>query len=347
MEFDLIIAGAGPGGLACADKAASNGLKTLVLERKDDLSFGRKVCAGGITWNGLLQRIDRDISENSFPVQHIISRHQRARIQAETPIIATVDRRKLGLFMAAKAEKAGAEIIKNARVVSINKKEGSLLCCFDNSTIPKVIQYKNLVGADGSASLVRKNLGLPVEAFGIGLHYQIPGKFDKMEWYLDSLLFRSGYAWVFPHRNSASIGAFCDAAVISASELKGNMQQWAKRNNLAIENQKLQAERISFDFRGFRFGNIFLIGDAAGLASALTGEGIYPAIVSGQLIAEYISDTTTSLDELNRLINIHQRHRRMARLAGKNRFLATLLMEMLTFGLKKKIIDFSIAEMAH
>ncbi len=39
-----------------------------------------------------------------------------------------------------------------------------------------------------------------------------------------------------------------------------------------------------------KFGDIFLVGEAAGLASGLTGEGVYQSLVSGQEVANMIID---------------------------------------------------------
>ena len=72
MSYDVIIVGAGPGGLACAEITASQGLKTLVLERKTII--GKKVCAGGVTWNGLVKKIPIDLFERQFDTQLIFTR---------------------------------------------------------------------------------------------------------------------------------------------------------------------------------------------------------------------------------------------------------------------------------
>ena len=43
-SFDVVIAGAGPAGLKCAETLGGSGLGVLVLEREN--AVGRKVCAG-------------------------------------------------------------------------------------------------------------------------------------------------------------------------------------------------------------------------------------------------------------------------------------------------------------
>ena len=343
MTFDVIIVGAGPGGLACAEITASEGLKTLVLERNQVI--GKKVCAGGVTWNGLVKKVPVALCERQFATQHILTRHQEITVAASTPIIATVNREKLGQAMGHKAMQAGAEIRLGCQVTAIN---GNTLTFLDISTKNvQQLSFSSLVGADGSSSLVRRHLGIPVRNIGIGINYQLSGNYPDMAWHLDSALFKSGYAWVFPHKETVSVGAYVDARVMKAKKLQENLLKWAKKSGYPLSTHKGEAERINFDYRGFRFKNIFLIGDAAGLASGLTGEGIYPAIVSGEEVARCIVHPGFNPVDLQKMIKNHNRHSRMVSLLGKNQLLSTFLAEMIAFSLKKKLLNFTAAEMAH
>lgn len=342
MTFDIVIVGGGPGGLACAEKAASRGLSTLVLERKETL--GTKVCAGGITLNGLIRKVSDDLAERLFSKQYIYTRHQQVCLRSDAPIIATVDRKRLGQWMADRAGQAGAVIRSNCLVTALCREN---LAFHDKGTgTDHEVSFRYLVGSDGSASLVRRFLGLSTQARGIGINYQLAGDYSDMEWHLDSKLFGSGYAWVFPHKKTISIGAYCDQNILGAKALHRSLMEWGAKQGFSLSSSKPRAELINFDYQGYRFNNIFLVGDAAGLASALTGEGIYSAIISGESVAESISDPSFESPELSRLIRNHSRHRKMAALAGKNRFLGTMLAELATFCLKNRIIDFSAAEMA-
>lgn len=342
MIYDVVIVGAGPGGLACAQLTAAHGLSTLVIERNKQI--GRKVCAGGITWNGLLQLIDNDISDKKFRTQHIITQHQKAKLTSPDPIIATVNRLTLGKYMAAKAESSGAKIFSGCRVVSLD--QNSLYFVESSTGHGQNIRFNKIIGADGSTSLVRRSLGIKSEALGIGINYQLPIIYDEMQWHLNAELFHSGYAWIFPHKSTISIGGYVDSRVMSAGKLKENLYTWAQNSGFNLTGERGQAELINFDYRGYRFGNRYLIGDAAGLASGLTGEGIYPAIISGQEIAKEICGLQTGSMKMKRLVKKHKMHRSMVSLAGKNRLLAKLLSETVTYLLKKKLLDFSVAEMA-
>ena len=67
-----------------------------------------------------------------------------------------------------------------------------------------------------------------------------------------------------------------------AQQLKKGLIAWAETLGFSLAKEQAQADYINYDYQGWSFGRIFLISDAAGLASGLTGEGIYPAIISGE-----------------------------------------------------------------
>lgn len=342
LFYDVIIVGAGPAGLSCAEITAKHGTSTLVLERKK--SIGEKVCAGGITWNGLINKLN-DISERSFSTQHIYTKKQKFCVSEDNPIIATVNRETLGQLMAANATEAGATIRTNCQVTSI---DNGIVTFLDRDTgTSEQARFNNLVGADGSSSTVRKYLGIPVTDFGIGINYMVDGNFPSMQWHLNSSLFGSGYAWIFPHRERASIGAYADAKSVTAQFLKKSLLQWAQTNRIDISTSTLTAERINYDYKGYRFDNIYLIGDAAGLASALTGEGIYPAMVSGETVGREICEVNNPEKDFRKLLKNHKTHMIMAKIARTHPTISTVLSELVCYGLKKNFIDSRAAEMAN
>lgn len=49
--FEVIIIGAGPGGLKCAEILGNSSFSVLVLEKNEVI--GPKVCAGGLTGKGI------------------------------------------------------------------------------------------------------------------------------------------------------------------------------------------------------------------------------------------------------------------------------------------------------
>ena len=335
-NFHTVIVGGGPGGLACATLLARQGKEVLVLERNSVI--GPKVCAGGIPAAPLDLDFPEDLWEKSFTSQHIHSNWQHTVLQSASPIIRTFNRGRLGRWMAERAVAAGVRIATNTLVREISAdrvrtKEG------------EEFGFSFLVGADGSSSLVRRQLGIPTAEMGVGINYQVPGNFPEMQWHLNTDLFGNGYAWIFPHQDSASIGVYAKRGTNRPGLLLNNLHQWAARHNLELKSRQPQAALINSDFRGWRFGNRFLIGDAAGLASGLTGEGIYSAIVSGEEAARTILDPGYESKKMAQLIKKHHRHARVLELTSSTKLSDKIILEGLLFCLRTGLVSFSALEM--
>ncbi len=340
MKYDVVVVGGGPGGLHCGRILAENGVRVLILERNKVI--GRKVCAGGITWKGLIGRIPPELIERSFFSQTITTRMQNITVSSQNPVVATVNRHRLGGFMAEEALANGAEIITGAQVFGIEK---NTLVYRQEQKKHKVI-FDYLVGADGTMSRVRGNLGLPVEFYGIGINYTVPEIVDNMVWNFDSNAIGSGYTWIFPHADSVSVGGYAATNRLRAAELNRYILEWATDKKIDLCNTRPQAEKISCDYRGWNFGNRFLVGDAAGLASALTGEGIFPAFISAEAAACTIIDHNHKSQALNMILKKHRKHSILSRLANHHTSVAFLLSEMSALLLRYRLIPISAFEMA-
>ena len=334
-KYDVVIIGGGPAGLSCAATLARGGVNVMLLERKKNI--GRKVCAGGITWHGLIKQVPENLIQRTFPEQHIYSNWQKICFRKQDPIIATVNREELGQWMMEEAVKEGANIGTGCYVKNIS---GQSLTATDENGKPFSLKFDHLVGADGSTSMVRRHLGIPTEKLGVGINYQVDGKYEHMEWHLNTALFGTGYGWIFPHRETISIGAYVTRGTINPDNLKKNLVTWAKTRGFDLTNASAKAEFINFDYRGHQFGDIWLMGDAAGLASGLTGEGINPAIISGEEIAKKILNPNHLADPIARMVKKQQKHAKLVTLASRSKPLCTLLMESLVLMLRTKMVDF-------
>lgn len=340
LKYDAVIIGAGPGGLHCGQILARNGARVLILEKNGII--GPKVCAGGITWKGLIERIPAELIERSFHSQNVSTRLQQIKIQSTHPIIATINRSRLGQFMAESTLTAGADIITGARAVQIE--ENNITYRYRKKN--RKVSFDYLVGADGSLSTVRETLKLPADFFGIGINYTLPQVVDDMEWHFDTGKFGSGYTWVFPHSESVSVGAYVSMPSFRASQLNGHLVQWLTDKKFILSDIRPKAEKICCDFKGWKFGNRFLVGDAAGLASPLTGEGIYPAFVSAEAAAHSIIDKAYEPAALKNLLIKHKKHSTMHRLACRHNMVAFFLSEISALLLRYRLISFNSFEMA-
>jgi geranylgeranyl reductase family protein len=340
MDYDAVVIGAGPGGLHCARLLAQQGVRVVVLERRS--AVGRKVCAGGITWNGLLGSVPESLLEASFASQTISTRRRRVTISEPHPLIATVNRQRLGHYQAEQATAAGATLLFNAPVSKISDSA----VCYRWRGKERCLTGTYLIGADGSHSLVRSALGLKTKRLGIGINYYVERSCDEMIWHFDAARFGSGYSWVFPHRQTMSVGVYQGTRKGSAAALQRELLAWLTTIGVSAETAVVGADLVNHDYRGWRFDRRYLIGDAAGLASPLTGEGIYPAVVSGEAVAAAIIDPAADQTDINKMLKKHRKHRIMLNMAEPSPRLASFLAELSALLLRYRILSSSSFEMA-
>lgn len=277
-KFEIVIIGAGPSGLRAAKVLAEAGKKVLVLERNSVV--GPKICAGGAFPKVFQQGIPEDLIERKFNLVKMHLPGRTCEIKSRDYLLSTVDRGNLGQWMVKEAEQAGAEILTNSQVISIGRDKVTL----KNG---QIFYFDYLIGADGGTSLVRKYLGLPLK-FALCFQYTLPQYFENLELFYEPKLFGVGYAWIFPYKNWTKIGCGSELKFHNGNQLKENFHSWLKKTGINYQGADLEGHIINYDYRGYQFGNIFLIGEAAGFVSGLSGAGIYPGLISGQEIAKKI-----------------------------------------------------------
>lgn len=295
-HYDVIIVGAGPAGLMCAEVLSKSDKTILVLEKNE--IFGDKVCAGGLTRKDLeLLDIPDDIFEHKITQTAVFSRKRKSQTNAPEAFVFTVNRITFGTWQKDRLKDTSVEIRNNAKVTSIESNKVIV-----NET--EEIGYTYLVGADGYFSIVRKFLKIPQEKRLIGIQYTVPDpvKEPRLEIHMNSKRFSSWYGWKFPHEDSFAVGCCCDPRKVSPEKLKTNFHKWLDEKGIDISNAKYESYPISYDYRGYQFDNIFLVGEAAGMASGFTGEGIYQSLVSGKTAAGTILNKNYHSEEMDAVL---------------------------------------------
>ena len=294
-QYDVLIVGAGPAGLFCAENLGGSGLRVLVLEKNG--VPGDKVCAGGLTEKDLeLLPVPDELIEVRMKESVLKAPLVTMRTHHPKAVLFTVDRRKLGAWQADRVRQQGIEVRTGVRVTKIA--DGHVITAGGEK-----IGYRYLVGADGPTSIVRRHLGLPVEKRIFTMQYRIPWQEKpRFEIHMNGRYFHSWYGWLFPHDGELVAGTGGDPRYVSPQWMKKRFHKWLEKNGIDISKAVYESFPISYDYRGWDFDPVFLAGEAAGLASGLTGEGIYQALVSGKVVAERILGKRTEFPELDRII---------------------------------------------
>jgi len=292
-KYDVVIVGAGISGLECATILADSELSVLVIDKIKESDLGNKVCANGI-FKEDLHYINKEFTNSDFQSVLLKFGKKEAIFPLNEKLITTIDRPKLLQSILKKVRQStNVEVIFEESILKI--KDGEV-----ETRSGQTIGYKYLVGADGSNSLVRRFLKLPEESdkYAAAIQYLIPEMKGGFKVIFDPKLIPTGYIWYFPWKNQMSIGCGVDRKSKKVKDLKEKFTNWLKSQNINLDKAVFQGHTIRYGYAGYKFGNIFLAGDAAGLASGLTGKGIFAAFLSGQQIGlEILGENKDNLIE--------------------------------------------------
>lgn len=294
-EYEIIIIGAGPAGLECAAGLAGSGKSVLLIEKNDVI--GPKICGGGLT--SLAQDFDVPVEMTDvFNSVELEIGGRSLNLELKKPI-RTLSRYDLGQHQLSKVKSCkDIEITTGLKVNSIDKEK--------IVTEKGNINYKFLVGADGSGSIVRKFLNLKNDN-KTGLLYQVDNAQSNFKWIVNPKKLGSGYMWIFPNKTGINTGIFFDQNQIKPAEAKKTLDDHLSFKGIKFDKDEIKSGKINCKYSGISFGNIFVAGDAAGLALKSTGEGIPGALISGREISGKILNSEYKMPKLRAYLKIKKR----------------------------------------
>ncbi len=308
-RVEHLIVGAGPAGLRAAEVLAAAGRDVLVLEKNPEV--GPKTCAGGLTRKAVRELaalgLPEDLGFDS--VGHVAFTGGTARtLNPVASTVRTIPRRDLGQLQLCWARRAGAEVRTGVAATGLD------LTARTVRAGDRVIHYDRLIGADGSDSGVRRALGMPHPRAYFAAEFNVPGlRLAPLRIECDPDILLNGYFWVFPHTSYTSIGAVAPKKLVAPSFIRRYLREraealGAKLGSVPFEGATLEVSHAGFDFPG----GVHLVGDAAGMPSSLTAEGIYSALVTGEETARRIIEPSFPSPKTSSWLRVKRAHDRLA-----------------------------------
>jgi geranylgeranyl reductase family protein len=296
--YKVGIIGAGIGGSYLSYCLSKEGVDTIIFDFRGP---HEKICGGGVSYK-TIERFPI-ISELPIPRKEIwkstfISPKERVvTIDLEKPL-TIFSRMELDYSLLTMAQEAGTHFTKEK--VQSFAREGNSWRIFTNTGDYKA---EILVGADGALSRTRRKLNvLSVKEdafFSLECFLKAKGDVVIFKFFPDI----QGYLWAFPRINNLAVG------IVSNHCGKTNVKDIEKRLLHFIERYYPEQTPKFFvhgayiplfcadDSKNIRIcdKNWALIGDAATFVDPVSGEGIYYAIYSAEILSQCIVENEVAL----------------------------------------------------
>jgi 2-polyprenyl-6-methoxyphenol hydroxylase-like FAD-dependent oxidoreductase len=303
MSARVVVAGAGPAGLAAAIRLARNDIPVTVLERS--ASPPDKACGEGLMPSGLFQLSDMGVRERLAAdachplrgVRYVQSDGTSATGRLPAPGGLGIRRTALTNALADAAIEAGVQVVWNCRLQGHScGAEGVRLHTSDGP-----IRADLLVAADGLHSPVRKRAGLrspPASGrrFGVRRHFRCAPGSDLVEVHLDA----GREAFVTPVGPELVGVAFLwdrtlwsppgTAASVFDDLLESFPELAARFAGVPTATSPRGAGPLAQGVSRVVAERLVLIGDAAGYRDAITGEGLSLAFASAAALAAVVPE---------------------------------------------------------
>ncbi len=282
QQYDLIIIGAGPGGLSTANEAAKEGLKVLVLEEHKEIGVPIHCgeCFSEFSAKKDQLRIPSDVISKKVKGVRITFPNGKRVIANEPGFVLKKD--KFEQWLAKQAKKSGARIRTASKAADIEKVEGG----YEITSIGQKIFAKVVVDASGTNSFAATKLRINKSAKTVlGVQYLVEDiKWDNyLDFYILPKYAPHGYLWVIPKENNcANIGLVSKEKGKKATD---NLDRFLDYLTIPKKNAVNTFGGLiptSGPVPKTAEDSLMFVGDAAGFTSPMFEGGTQLAIVSGK-----------------------------------------------------------------
>ena len=342
-EVDLVVVGAGPGGLYAALEALKRGLSVHVFDKKTVVGMPVKcgeyfpvrkemerLLPSAMEYMGVFD-IPKDAVDNTCKKLRVISpRGSEFEFDFEAFIL---DRTILEQYMAKEVERLGGtiELRKSADLFMENQ---------TNLVGPRkgeAVAAKVVIAADGFPSKVAKSAGILTQEYmtpnNVAINYEylmtnLSVDQSVTEMYMGTQFAPGGYGWIIPKGNdSANVGIGIRTSYSKRNDGRSYLNFFL--NDCPLSRSKLQGGKpgpmiadvlpVDGPLPTTCAGQVMAVGDAAAMVMPTNGGGIATAMISGQIAGQ------TAADYILRGTPISEYERKWTAVMGKEMRVSTKL----------------------
>ncbi len=284
----IAIVGGGPAGAMAGEHLARGGRRVRIID--ENLAW-EKPCGGGVTAKALVRYpylAEAGVARNWVENCELISPRGRRVYFPLQQKIAIFSRQVLNGLMLDRATQAGAEVVHD-RMLAIERASGQ----WRLRTRGEEFTAGYLILATGARNPFRAQFSRPFgpDEVMVTAGYYVPGSSDRMQVRFVPGL--DGYIWTFPrcdHFSAGIAGKIGDG--LSTGDLRRLLEDFLAAEGFDFRGTKFFAhvlpsptvdtlKRAPFSGEGWA-----MVGDAAGFVDPITGEGLYYAFRSAELLAQ-------------------------------------------------------------
>ena len=288
---DTVIIGGGPAGVSCAVRLQRANVSNIIIEKK---SFPREKTCGGL----VTEKTRRLISENfgfsddelfkifcdESGVIRLYHDHELLTNSELSTHFHLIKRKSFDQTLANRYRELGGDLLENTVCENIDLTKRRIVLSNGDT-----VAFRHLVVADGALSRTRSGFGYKKSKLAFCVETQVPkeklSRGGEIELYFDVV--KNGYVWVFPSGDTYCIG------LIGTGEQKFDvlLKDFLASLGLDPTEHEIKGAFVPYGYVvNQKCGNddVILVGDAAGFADPITGEGLYFAMRSGIAAAEAI-----------------------------------------------------------
>jgi flavin-dependent dehydrogenase len=287
---DIAIVGGGPAGALCGERLASAGFHVTIF---DERLAWEKPCGGGLTHKAI--ETYPFLLDSSHPkkivrtAELISSRGHRARFEMSHPIVIYA-RKVLNGMLLDRAVAAGCSAICS-RVTSVNTHGAQvrLVAGGEERTADFVV-----LAAGARNQLLPETTPLGSQDLEMTLGYFVPTEENIIK--IKFLKEFEGYLWSFPRADHLSVGICARMGQTSSQQLRRHLDAFVVEEKIPTAGAQLYSHVLpspqAKTIRGRRIvgRNWAMAGDAAATVDPITGEGLFYAMRSGDLLAQALTE---------------------------------------------------------
>ena len=283
---EIAIVGGGPAGALCGERLASAGFDVTIY---DERLAWEKPCGGGLTHKAIAAYpflLDAPQPKKIVRTAELISsRGHRARFEMSHPIVIYA-RKVLNGLLLDRAENAGCRIVRS-RVTNVETSDKKVRLVSGGE---QILSDFVVLAAGARNQLLPETTRLGASDLEITLGFFVPTQEDMIK--VKFLKQFEGYLWSFPRADHLSVGICGKMAQNSSAQLRQHLDDFVAEEKICLDGATFYSHVLpspqAHTIRDRRVAgrNWAMAGDAAACVDPVTGEGLFYALKSGDLLAQ-------------------------------------------------------------